>query len=122
MTTIYMSFEDEPWKDVSSVCEDIPFVQERTSFIISMGQGIFLIPNEILGVLRIFNIEPQYIHRDILFIEPFLNGADIVRANVIPPTLVISQSPVSWEYRCSRQFGILSEYVFRRRPRKKEDI
>jgi hypothetical protein len=51
MTTIYMSFKDEPWKDVSSVCEDIPFVQERTSFIISMGQGIFLIPNEILVVL-----------------------------------------------------------------------
>lgn len=55
---------------------------------------VLRLPHEVLVILRILDIEPEYIYRHALFVKALLNSANVIRANIVPPALVVPQCPV----------------------------
>ena len=70
---------------------------------------IFLIPNEILVLFRIFNIKPEHIDRHVLFIEPLLHTPYVIGADIIPPALMIPKGPVCRQRRCPSELRVLTK-------------
>ena len=62
---------------------------------------MLLVPDEILVFLRVFDIKPEDINWYIIFIKALLHASHIIRADVVPATLVITESPMGWKERCS---------------------
>lgn len=55
---------------------------------------ILLVPDHILVILRILDVQPKDINGHILLVEALLYIAYVVRADVIPAALVVPQCPV----------------------------
>jgi hypothetical protein len=83
---------------------------------------ILLVPNHILMVFGILDVQPKDIERHVLLVEALLHTADVVGADVIPATLVVTQRPVRRQRSCAGEAAILSEYFCRGRAGKNEDI
>jgi hypothetical protein len=73
---------------------------------------VLLVPNEVFVVFRVFDIQPEDINGHIFLIEPLLNASDIVRADIVPPALMVSKRPMCRERRCPRESRVLSKYIF----------
>ena len=73
-------------------------------------------------ILGILDIEPEDVNRDILFVKVLLHTPDVVGADIIPPTLVITQRPMRRKLNRSSQFRVLTEDLVWRRSGEKEDV
>ncbi len=83
---------------------------------------VFLVPYHILVILGILNIQPKNIERHIFLVEASLYTTDVVRADVVPAALVVTQRPVRRQWSRTRKATVLAEYIRRRRTRKDKEI
>jgi hypothetical protein len=81
-----------------------------------------LLPDEVLVIRRIVNIEPEHIDRHVLLIEAFLDVPNIFRRNIVPSTLVVRNRPERWERCCASQSGISLEDIVGRWARDEEYV
>jgi hypothetical protein len=83
---------------------------------------LFLIPDEILVLFRVLNIKPEDIDRNICLVEAALHRPDIIRTDVVPPALMVSERPMRRDDGGARQTRVLSEHVRRGGARQQEDV
>ena len=83
---------------------------------------VLLVPNHVLVVLGILDIQPEDVNRHIFFVEPPLHAPDIVGTDIVPPALVIAQRPMRGKLDRSGQFRILAENPVWCGSRKEEDV
>jgi len=110
-----IAFESNQTLDLASegldVIEHVDWVRE-----------VLLVPNHVLVVLGILDIEPENVDRDILFVETFLHAPDVVSTDVVPSALMIPQRPMRRELNRSGQFRILTKDLVWRGSGEKEDV
>jgi len=83
---------------------------------------VLRIPDEVLVVRRVFNIEPQNVEWDLRLVEVGLYFANIIRADVVPTALVIAEREMLGQRWSTCQACILHENVVGRGTRHQEDI
>jgi hypothetical protein len=83
---------------------------------------LFFLPDEVLVVRRILDIQPNHIDRHVFLVKSPLDAAYVVGADVVPPALVVRERPVRRERGCAGQAGILLEDVLWRRPGNDEHV
>ena len=81
-----------------------------------------LVPDEVLVLLGVLDVEPEDIDGDVLLIETLLHGSHIVRADVVPTTLVIAKGPVSRQSGSSGETCPLREDILGSRSWQDENV
>lgn len=88
---------------------------------VGVGEGQ-RIPGEVLLFLRVLDVEPNDIVRDVELVEPTVNVLDILISNVVPSALVVGDSERLRHGRVTGQLTILTSKVLRSRAKEDEDI
>ena len=83
---------------------------------------VLLVPNHVLVVLGILDIQPEDVNRHVFFVEPLLHTPDIVGTDIVPPALMIAQRPMRGELDGSGKFRILAKDLVWCGSRKEEDV
>ena len=83
--------------NIASTCVD---VVERVHGV----REVLLVPNHLLVVLGMLNIEPENVNSDIFFVEALLHTRDVVGPNIIPLALTITQRLIGRKLNRSCQF------------------
>ena len=83
---------------------------------------VLLVPNHVLVVLGMLDVEPENVNGDIFFVEALLYTPDVVGTDIIPSALVITQRPMWRKLNRSGQFRILTENLIWRGSGEQEDV
>ena len=81
-----------------------------------------LVPNHVLVIFGMLDIEPENVNGDIFLVEALLHTPDIVGTDVVPSALMITQRPMRRKLNRSSQFRILTEDLLWRGSGEKEDV
>jgi hypothetical protein len=97
MTTIYNVIRE--LHGTQDICGYLTSLSFYVIYHVNGIWKVFLIPYEVLVFLGIFDIKPEDVNRHIFFVEPLLYRPNIIRADIVPPTLVITERPMRREHR-----------------------